>query len=108
MFENPNAVLKTIKCKVVNITSSTDGYTLLIVETNPSEYIPITIPFNYEFNLKSGDEGILTYEEAIAGITKWWHKTEERYYTHNYTAYYYKHFLHCINKVDTTDTLLIE
>lgn len=108
MFENPNAILKTIKCKIVNISETTDGYNILIVETNPLEYIPVTIPFNYEFNLRVNDEGILTYEEAVAGVTKWWHKTEEKYYTHNYTAYYYKHFLHNIGETNITDILLIE
>ena len=108
MFENSNAVLKTIKCKVVNVSPVNDGYTILIAETSPSEYIPITIPFNYEFNLKVGDEGILTYEEAIAGITQWWHKEEEKYYKHNYTAYYYKHFLHHTGETSIPDILIIE
>ena len=106
MFEN--AQLKTIKCKVVNISPAKNGYTVLIVETEPSEYIPITIPFNYEFSLNIGAEGILTYEEAVAGITKWWSKEEEKYYTHNYTAYYYKHFLYNVGEADNTDILLIE
>jgi len=108
MFENLNASLKTVRCKVINLASTNDGYTVLIVELAPSEYIPITIPYNYEFNLKIGDEGILTYEEAIAGVTKWWHKEEEKYYTHNYTAYYYKHFLQDVGEKANTDILLIE
>jgi len=107
MFDNPTALLKTIKCKVVTIASSKDGYNVLIVETKDSEYLPITIPFNFEFNLKVNDEGMLTYEEAIAGLTKWWSKEEERYYVHNYTAYYYKHFLHHVGSTDSIDNLYI-
>lgn len=108
MIENKNAILKTVKCKIINLASTKDGYSVLIVETKPEEYIPITIPYNYEFNIRVGDEGMLTYEEAIAGITQWWSKEDSKYYVHNYTAYYYKHFLHWVNSETPIDTLLIE
>lgn len=99
-------LLKTIRCKIVHISPSRDGYIDVIVETINFELLPITVPYNYEFNLKVGDQGILTYEEAIAGKTTWWKKEDEQYYFHNYTAYYYKHFLHEIT-TNNTDTLYI-
>jgi hypothetical protein len=109
MFENNIvASLKTVRCSIVNISPSRDGYTVMIVETTPLEFLPITIPFNYEFNIKVGDKGMLTYEEAIAGMTKWWSSEEEKYYTHNYTAYYYKHFLHEVSTIDGLDTLYVQ
>lgn len=105
-MENNNAQLKTIVCEVVVITKDAKDYTVLVVKTDEG-MLPISIPYNYEVvNLRPGDYGVLAYEEAIAGITKWWDKSSEKFYTHNYTVYYFKHFLHTNKKL--SDALYIQ
>lgn len=86
--------LKTIKCKIEAIYPSSNDYKILIIMIHSGGgYMPITIPFNYSTTLSVGKEGILTYEEALAGETEWYDKLSDRYYKHNYTAYYFKHFV---------------
>lgn len=87
------AELKTVKCKIKLIHPTHNNYTLVIAEVSPNEYIPVSIPYNYEFNFKEGSTGILTYEEALAGLTDWYSKEDNRYYKHNYTVYYFKYFV---------------
>lgn len=91
------AKLKSILCKILLLYPSHNNYQIAVVkllETVEDEvYIPIAIPYNFEFDFRVGDIGILTYEEAIAGQTHWYDKEKDTYYKHAYTAYYYKYFL---------------
>jgi hypothetical protein len=101
------AELKTLPCEIIYISSTySNGHYILIVKTS-EVLLPITVPYNYNVNIKNGDKGLLTYEKAIAGKTHWWNKEENSYYPHAYTAFYFKHFLHTIDTNHTEDTLTI-
>lgn len=82
---------KTIKGKLV---AKKDGiYTIYVFELENNEFVMCTKLPNWDVSpISIGDEGYVTFEEAVAGENYFNPKTEN-YHIYNYTNVYFKNFL---------------